>query len=325
MPRRSRPAGLVSNSFRADIGSVVPNSPENDDELPDDFPPLAPPVPRGPAAGQRGPGTPGVVMENQEFLQSPPARPLRILGEYLHPATVFRDERVTDTITFFGSARIKPPAELLKPGDASERQPASGPDEGGAESGASGVSPEFAKYYVESMEMARAITAWSLQNAEPQGRRVLVMTGGGPGIMEAANRGAQLAGGQSAGLSIQLPFEEDPNPYISPHLNFNFQYFFMRKYWFLYYARALMVFPGGFGTLDELFETLTLQQTRHINNVIPVFLFGKSFWERLIDFKFLAQCGMISERDLELFHIVDSVPEAMSHLEPILRTAVLEA
>lgn len=261
----------------------------------------------------------GIVMENEEFLQSPPARPLRILGEYLYPATIFRDERVTDTITFFGSARLKPPADLLKPGDASDRPP----DAADSSSGG-GVLKDFEKYYVESMEMARAITAWSLENAEPLGRRVLVMTGGGPGIMEAANRGAQQAGGQSAGLSIQLPFEEDPNPYVSPNLNFNFQYFFMRKYWFLYFARALMVFPGGFGTLDELFETLTLQQTRHINNVIPVFLFGKSFWERLIDFKFMAECGMISEKDLSLFHIVDSVPEAMSHLEPILRTAVLQ-
>lgn len=286
----------------------------------DDFPPIVrPPAGHaGSSAGARGATTgagrmPGVVMRNDEFLQSPPARPLRILGEYLYPATIFRDERVTDTITFFGSARLKPPADLLKPGDASDA----------SDESATGLQA-YEKYYVESMEMARAITAWSLEYAEPAGRRVLVMTGGGPGIMEAANRGAQLAGGQSAGLSIQLPFEEDPNPYVSPNLNFNFQYFFMRKYWFLYFARALMVFPGGFGTLDELFETLTLQQTRHINNVIPVFLFGKSFWERLIDFKFLAECGMISERDLSLFHIVDSVPEAMQHLEPILRTAVLE-
>lgn len=279
----------------------------------------------GSARAHSGLGMPGIVMENEEFLSSPAARPLRILGEYLHPATIFRDERVTDTITFFGSARIKPPADMLKPGDASDSVGTAGAPSDASEPAASGVAAGFEKYYVESVEMARAITAWSLENAEPRGRRVLVMTGGGPGIMEAANRGAQQAGGQSAGLSIQLPFEEDPNPYISPHLNFNFQYFFMRKYWFLYYARALMVFPGGFGTLDELFETLTLQQTRHIKNVIPVFLFGKSFWERLIDFKFLAECGMISERDLELIRIVDSVPEAMSHLEPILRTAVLQA
>ena len=253
---------------------------------------------------------PPKVLENSEFLVTPSARPLRILGEYLYPATVFRDEHVTDTITFFGSARLKPPTDLQRPGDLSGE--ASGAKNGDA----------FARYYQDALETARAITAWSLEHAEPRGRRILVMTGGGPGIMEAANRGATMAGGQSIGLNIELPFEAFPNPYISPHLNFNFQYFFMRKYWFLYYARALMVFPGGFGTLDELFETLTLRQTGHIENVIPVFLFGRDFWRRLLDFDFLVEAGMISRDDLKLFHVVDSVEEAMAVLTPILQEVV---
>lgn len=250
-------------------------------------------------------------MEDSEFLVTSQARPLRILGEYLYPATVFRDEHVTDTITFFGSARLKPPAHLRRPGDPS--------NEGGSAS-----ASVFERYYQDALDTARAITAWSLQHAEPRGRRVLVMTGGGPGIMEAANRGAAQGGGQSIGLNIELPFEALPNPYISPHLNFNFQYFFMRRYWFLYYARALMVFPGGFGTLDELFETLTLRQTGHIENVIPVFLFGREFWRRLLDFDFLVEAGMISQDDLQLFHVVDSVDEAMAALTPILEAAVTD-
>ena len=138
--------------------------------------------------------------------------------------------------------------------------------------------------------------------------------------MEASNRGAYDAGGQSIGLNIELPKEQHPNPFITEDLNFDFHYFFTRKFWFLYYARALIAFPGGFGTLDELFETLTLQQTMNIRNQVPVFLYGKRFWDRLIDFDFLVEYGLISPRDKELFQIVDSVPEAMEALIPVLES-----
>ncbi len=244
------------------------------------------------------------VIENHAFLHGPAARPLRILGEYLYPATTFRDERVTDTVAFFGSARVQPPASMRRAGDLSGQDYAGPPE-------------AVNRYYVHSRELARQVTDWSLKNAEPRGRRILVVTGGGPGIMEAANRGAQDAGGQSIGLNIELPHEATANPYISPHLNISFQYFFMRKYWFLYFARALIVFPGGFGTLDELFETLTLQQTRTIKNVIPVFLFGREFWNRLINFEYMAEVGLISPNDLKLFTIVDSVDEAMERLADV--------
>ncbi len=259
-----------------------------------------------------------IVAEDPEFLRSVTARPLRILGEYLHPAEVFERAGVTDTITFFGSARLRPPADLEA--GASAAGGAGSKDAATAKPGGSKI--DLSGAYRSAMDLGQAIARWSAEHAEPRRRKVLVMTGGGPGIMEAANRGAAAAGAESSGLSIQLPFEDAANPYVTPELNFHFQYFFMRKYWFLYFARALVVFPGGFGTLDERFETLTLQQTRHIQNVIPIFLFGKSFWERLIDFDFLAEAGMISPEDHELFHIVDSVDEAMRGLTPILERAV---
>lgn len=249
--------------------------------------------------------------ENREFLNSPAARPLRILGEYIYPAQVFREEGVTDTVVFFGSARMSPPAGQSGEDDLSGRDyPA--------------VPPEINRFYMEAREMAARITRWSMERAEPHGRRVLVVTGGGPGIMEAANRGALEAGGHSIGLNIELPHEQSANPYITPRLNVSFQYFFMRKYWFLYYSRALVVFPGGFGTLDELFETLTLQQTRTIRNVIPVILFGRAFWQRLIDFDFLARSGLISPQDLNLFQIVDTVDEAMEIMSRVLSNLIEE-
>ncbi|MBX7058561.1 MAG: TIGR00730 family Rossman fold protein [Leptospirales bacterium] len=245
-------------------------------------------------------------IENDDFLQGPAARPLRILGEYIYPDRVLREEGVTDTVVFFGSARVAPPPELRQDQDLSGRDYSDAPPE------------RINRYYMDARELARRITSWSMERAEAQGRRILVVTGGGPGIMEAANRGAGEAGGHSVGLNIELPHEQNANPYITPALSISFQYFFMRKYWFLYYARALIVFPGGFGTLDELFETLTLQQTRTIRNQIPVILFGRDFWRRLIDFEFLAESGLISAQDLCLFQIVDTVDEAMTLMNRIL-------
>tara|TARA_B100001939_G_scaffold253115_1_gene220073 strand:- start:42224 stop:43024 length:801 start_codon:yes stop_codon:yes gene_type:complete len=242
--------------------------------------------------------------ENPDFLYSEHARSLRILSEYHYPLHRFEELGVTDTVVFFGSARIPSPEK---------RQDAPRP--------ASRLN-ELDSFYDAAREVSRELTRWSITHAKPKGRSFLVCTGGGPGIMEASNRGAYDAGGPSIGLNIELPREQHPNPFITDELNFDFHYFFTRKFWFLYFARALIAFPGGFGTLDELFETLTLQQTMNIRNQIPVFLYGKRFWERLIDFDFLVEYGLISPGDRKLFQIVDSVPEAMEAMIPVLESQI---
>lgn len=242
---------------------------------------------------------PQLAFENKEFLRTEDARPLRILSEYFYPLTTFESEGITDTVVFFGSARI--PA----------------PEEAGEYPTGAGILG-FRRYYDEARELARRVSRWSKERAEPQGRKFIVCTGGGPGIMEASNRGAREGGGESIGLNIELPREQMPNPYISPHLNFDFHYFFTRKYWFLYYARVLIAFPGGFGTLDELFETLTLMQTKNLKGNIPVILYGRAFWERLIDFQFLVESGLIAAEDAHLFTFVEGVDEATEYLFPIL-------
>jgi uncharacterized protein (TIGR00730 family) len=215
-----------------------------------------------------------------EFLESPAARSVRILSEYLAPLDKFRKEMIRDTIVFFGSARI--PAEGEHP---------------------------LVRYYHEAREVARKITEWSESLQKPL--RFVVTSGGGPGIMEAANRGANDAKGKSIGLNIGLPFEQMPNPYISPELNFEFHYFFMRKFWFAYLAKALIVFPGGFGTLDELSELLTLAQTRKLEKKIIIVLYGSSFWKEVLNFDALVKYGMISEEDLNLFQFADEPDEAV--------------
>ena len=257
---------------------------------------------------------PRKAFENREFLHADEARPVRILSEYIYPHHIFEREQVTDTVVFFGSARVvsgeRAQALTAHPGSNKHDEEING------------NILQYSGYYESSRELARKITEWSITNARPRGHNFLITTGGGPGIMEAANRGAQEAGGKSVGLNIELPREQLPNPYISSDLNFDFHYFFTRKFWFLYFARALVVFPGGFGTMDELFETLTLQQTKTIKNKVPVFLFGRLFWNRVIDFNFLAEAGMISPADLNLFRIVDSVDEALDYLLPALSAAM---
>lgn len=215
-----------------------------------------------------------------EFLESPAARSVRILSEYLAPLDKFRKEMIRDTVVFFGSARI--PAEGDHP---------------------------LVRYYHEARETARKITEWSESLQKPL--RFVVTSGGGPGIMEAANRGAHDARGKSIGLNIGLPFEQMPNPYISPELNFEFHYFFMRKFWFAYLAKALIVFPGGFGTLDELSELLTLAQTRKLEKRIVIILYGTTFWKEVLNFDALVKYGMISEEDLELFQFADTPDDAV--------------
>jgi uncharacterized protein (TIGR00730 family) len=219
-------------------------------------------------------------MDDDGFLDSDDARPLRILSEYLRPLYRFRQQRVHDTVVFFGSARID----------------ATGP---------------MRRYYDEARALARALTEWS--NTLPGDNRFVVCSGGGPGIMEAANRGAADGGGRTIGLNIGLPHVQRPNPYITPGLSFEFRYFFMRKLWFSHLARALVVFPGGFGTMDELWEMLTLSQTQKLNGDIPIVLYGAGYWNEIIDFEAMVRHGVIDRRDLELFSFADD-PEAALRL-----------
>jgi uncharacterized protein (TIGR00730 family) len=250
------------------------------------------PVPEVNPAAAAGPEHPLLSYRNPKFLDSPEARSLRIISEYLYPLSHFRKEKIQDTIVFFGSART-------------------------AETGPN------ARYYNEARDLARRVTAWS-NNLPDAGRRFVVCSGGGPGIMEAANRGAQDAGGKTIGLNIGLPFEQRPNPYITPELSFEFHYFFMRKFWFAYLAKALVVFPGGFGTLDELSEILTLVQTQKLVKKIVVILYGSTFWKEILNFDALLRHGMISPEDLQLFSFADDVDTAMTLLETGLTKYYLE-
>jgi uncharacterized protein (TIGR00730 family) len=242
-----------------------------------------------PLHGRRRP----VAYKDEDFLDSTDARSLRILSEYLHPLSHFRDENVQDTIVFFGSARL-----------ADDESP-------------------LARYYREARELARRVTEWS-DSLPVASRRFVVCTGGGPGIMEAANRGAYDAGGKTIGLNIGLPFEQWPNPFITPELSFEFHYFFMRKFWFAYLAKALVVFPGGFGTLDELSEILTLAQTEKLENKIITILYGTTFWREVLNFDALVKYGTISPEDLNLFSMVDNVDSAFEILREGLTKHYLE-
>jgi uncharacterized protein (TIGR00730 family) len=225
---------------------------------------------------------PELAYRNGGFLDSDDGRPLRILAEYLEPLYRFKREQIHDTVVFFGSARLREDGPL-------------------------------GRYYVEARELARRLTEWS--RTLPGCCRFVVCSGGGPGIMEAANRGAADAGGQTIGLNIGLPLEQRPNQFVSPGLSLEFHYFFMRKLWFSHLARALIVFPGGFGTLDEMMEVLTLSQTRKLDRNITVLLYGSSYWREIINFEALARHGMIDGSDLELFHFVDSPDSAFCLLK----------
>jgi uncharacterized protein (TIGR00730 family) len=231
--------------------------------MPDDAKPEIPPVP----------------FLNPDFLNSPPARAIRILAEYLEPADRLRRARIRDTIVFFGSAR---------------------------------EAEKLARYYQDAEDLARRLTEWS--KALTIDHEFVICTGGSGGMMEAANRGAALAGGKTIGLNIRLPHEQAVNAYVPRELVFNFHYFFMRKFWFVYPAKALVIFPGGFGTMDEFFEVLTLVQTSKPRKVMPVVLFGAEYWDDVINFDALVRWGTISEKDLQIFHKTDSVDDAYQYL-----------
>ncbi|MGA2144175.1 MAG: TIGR00730 family Rossman fold protein [Bryobacteraceae bacterium] len=230
-----------------------------------------------PPHGSRRP----VAYLNEAFLNTPDARAIRILSEFLEPLAHFRRESIRDTVVFFGSARIRE----------------TGP---------------MANYYQDARSLARLLTEWAEQFTNNT-HRFVVCSGGGPGIMEAANRGASAAGGKTVGLNIGLPFEQFPNPYITPELSFEFHYFFMRKFWFAYLSKALVVFPGGFGTLDEMMEILTLTQTQKLAKKITVVLYGSAYWKEIVNFDALVRHGMISAGDLNLFEYADT-PEAAFEL-----------
>jgi hypothetical protein len=271
-------------------------------------------TPRKTKSVKRGGHSPELAFFDDDFMTSPEARTLRILSEYLEPAKRFEAQDVRDTICVFGSARILPretaqaqldDARHLRQGVASARQRVT-----------------MSRYYEETRELARRLTVWS--KGLPGGRRFVICTGGGPGIMEAANRGASEARGLNIGLNIALPFEQVANPYITRALNFQFHYFFMRKFWFAYFAKAMVFMPGGFGTIDEMAEILTLCQTLKLKKRMPMVLYGTEFWRRVLDLNALVEMGTISRDDLDLLHRSDSVDDAFCYITAALAEAVGE-
>jgi uncharacterized protein (TIGR00730 family) len=239
---------------------------------------------------------------NKEFLHNKDGRAIRILAEFLEPEYRFRNYGVDDTIVFFGSARIpsrKEASARLKQAQRSRKATPQALKK-------AQIDLEMSRYYEEAVELSRRLSVWN----KSQKVQYAICSGGGPGIMEAANKGAWLAKGPSIGLNIHLPFEQHANPYITPDLNFEFHYFFVRKFWFVYMAKAIIMFPGGFGTMDEMMEVLTLVQTERITKKMVIVLYGREFWSRLLDMDYLAQCGMIGPDDVNLFKVVDTVEDA---------------
>jgi uncharacterized protein (TIGR00730 family) len=259
------------------------------------------------------------------FMESLPARPVRITTEYIDPLERFRREKVGDTIVMFGSARIQSRVQAMAHIHKlrkEKRRHATLEYRAALRDAKSAV--EMSRYYEEARELARRITSWAMSLGDHP-RRFVVCSGGGPGIMEAANRGAAEAGGKSIGLSIELPHEQRPNDYISPELSFMFHYFFMRKLWFAQLAKALIVFPGGFGTMDELWEMLTLSQTGKLGRRNLILIYGRQYWDRVLDWKHMLRCGTINKTEYGLLEFADTVDQAFDrvrdglekhHLEP---------
>ncbi|GBF49813.1 rossmann fold nucleotide-binding protein [Leptospira ryugenii] len=240
-----------------------------------------------------------IAFENKDFLWGNEAGPVRILSEYLHPKSELLKKGITDTVVVFGSARIPSPEELKTTKHTN--------------------LASLHTYYEEAREFSRLVTDWGKRfHEEFPGRSLHICTGGGPGIMEAGNRGAMDANGKSIALNIALPHEQSPNPYASLDLSFEFHYFFMRKLWFMKYCRGMIAFPGGFGTFDELFETLTLVQTGKKSR-IPIILYGSSFWKKVLHLEALADWGLVSPEDLDLFQMVDSPEEAIQAMQQKIR------
>ena len=281
-----------------------------------------------------------LAYENSVFLNSADGRPIRIISEYLEPLARFRREQIQDTVVFFGSARFHGREEadhalelLENTGSVqpapSEEQPARALEIATGKATdlqrkRAVAAVEMARYYEDARRLAQLLTQWA-KTIPSRKHRFVVTSGGGPGIMEAANRGAYEAGGKTIGLNIRLPFEQMPNPYITPALNFEFHYFFMRKLWFAYLSKALVVFPGGFGTLDEMFEILTLTQTQKLAKKITVLIYGPEYWKKVFNFEALVDTGAISPKDLDLLLYADSPEQAFELLKKGLTENYLAA
>jgi len=242
---------------------------------------------------------------NTDFLSSAPGRSIRILSEYYGPLERLKKNRISDTIVFFGSARIKSKKEAMEELEKGKGNPSN--------LKRLKMDLKMSRYYEEARTLANKFTLWSKEISSKE-QHYIICSGGGPGIMEAANRGASEAGGTNLGLTISLPFEDSGNEWISKDLNMKFHYFFMRKFWFLYLAKAIIVWPGGFGTLDELMEVLTLIQTEKITKRLPIVLYGKEFWKKIVNWDYLVEIGTISKEDLNLFYFTDSVDEAFNYV-----------
>jgi uncharacterized protein (TIGR00730 family) len=281
-----------------------------------------------------------LAYENTTFLNSADGRPIRIISEYLEPLARFRREQIQDTVVFFGSARFRGREEAghalellentgsVQPAPSHE-QPAKAVDIAAGQATElqlkrAVAAVEMARYYEDARRLAQLLTRWA-KTIPSRKHRFVVTSGGGPGIMEAANRGAYEAGGKTIGMNILLPFEQRPNPYITPSLNFEFHYFFMRKLWFAYLAKALVVFPGGFGTLDEMFEILTLAQTQKVNKKITVLIYGSDYWKKVFNLEVLVDTGAISPKDVELFQYADTPEQAFELLRKGLTENYLSA
>ncbi len=258
-----------------------------------------------------------LAYQNEQFLNSPDGRLLRLLAEYSEPLSRFRREQIQDTVVFFGSARIhsgERARNRLTEVQATPQGAAEAAEQYAKAMKRAEADVDMARYYEDARKLAHLLTDWSTKIPAKR-HRFVVTTGGGPGIMEAANLGAHEAGGKTIGLNINLPFEQNPNPYITPSLNFEFHYFFMRKFWFAYLAKALVIFPGGFGTLDELFEILTLAQTEKLAKKIVVVIYGSKYWKKIINFDALVDAGVISATDMDLFKLSDSPEESFEFLK----------
>jgi uncharacterized protein (TIGR00730 family) len=253
-----------------------------------------------------------LAYHDRDFLESEEARPIRILAEYLEPLRRFRDQGIQDTVVFFGSARVhsreraERALERLQKGRRGDNYASA------LKRGRKAV--EWSRYYEDARTLAHELTEWSLSLNTPL-HRFVVCSGGGPGIMEAAHRGAREAGGKTIGLNIRLPFEQGANRYITDGLHFEFHYFFMRKFWFAYLAKALVIFPGGFGTLDEMFEILTLAQTRKLSKEMCVILYGRPYWEQILELEPMVEWGAINAADLDLLQRVDTPKQALDRLK----------
>ncbi len=278
------------------------------------------------AKDQQPPAAAPLAYDNKTFLHGPDGRGVRIMSEYYEPLARFRKERIQDTIVFFGSARFHSRSEaqnaltlLEKPGS---RTPAPPEEQAAVKEARAAV--EMARYYEDARRLSFMLTKWAM-TLPGKRYRFVITSGGGPGIMEAANLGAYEAGGKSIGLNIRLPYEQMPNRYVTPSLNFEFHYFFMRKYWFAYLAKALVIFPGGFGTMDELFEILTLAQTEKLAKKILVVIYGRDYWNKVINLDFLIESGTIAAQDKDLFRMADTPEEAFETLKHGLTKFHLQA